>query len=77
MLAQWVMWYGFLLSYVIMIAFFLLTPTCVFITRFNRAMTILAPGTPDYYHYVLTKPPRMASRLFAAGHGPQHSSSFP
>jgi APA family basic amino acid/polyamine antiporter len=54
-MAQWVMWYGFLLSFVVMIAFFVLTPTSVFITRFNSAMTILAPGTPDYYHYVLTQ----------------------
>jgi basic amino acid/polyamine antiporter, APA family len=53
-MAQWVMWYGFLLSFVIMIAFFALTPTSVFITRFNSAMAILSPGTPDYYHYVLT-----------------------
>ena len=53
-MAQWVMWYGFLLSFVIMIALFALTPTNVFITRFNSAMAILSPGTPDYYHYVLT-----------------------
>jgi APA family basic amino acid/polyamine antiporter len=53
-MAQWVMWYGFLLSFVVMIAFFVLTPTSVFITRFNSAMAILSPGTPDYYHYVLT-----------------------
>ena len=54
-LAQWVMWYGFLLSFVVMIVFFLITPTSVFIERFNAAMTVLAPGTPDYYHYVLTE----------------------
>jgi hypothetical protein len=30
-LAQWVMWYGFLMSYVIMIAFFVMTPTSLFI----------------------------------------------
>jgi amino acid transporter len=54
-LAQWVMWYGFLLSYVIMIAFFLMTPTSAFITKFNSVMAVLAPGTPDYYHYVLTQ----------------------
>jgi len=54
-LAQWVMWYGFLLSYVVMIAFFLMTPTTAFIARFNGAMAVLAPNTPDYYHYVLTQ----------------------
>jgi APA family basic amino acid/polyamine antiporter len=54
-LAQWVMWYGFLLSFVIMIALFIMTPTSVFIDRFNAAMSILAPGTPDYYHYVVTE----------------------
>jgi amino acid transporter len=53
--AQWIMWYGFLLSYVVMIAFFLMTPTSAFITRFNGAMAILAPSTPDYYHYVITQ----------------------
>jgi amino acid transporter len=50
---QWVMWYGFLLSYVLMIIFFIITPNSVFIAKFNSAMTILAPNTPDYYHYVL------------------------
>jgi len=54
-LAQWVMWYGFLMSYVIMIAFFIATPNNVFIQRFNDAMTVLAPQTPDYYHYVLSE----------------------
>jgi amino acid transporter len=52
---QWVMWYGFLLSFAIMIAFFLITPTSVFIQKFNAAMTILAPTTPDYYHYVVSQ----------------------
>jgi len=54
-LAQWVMWYGFLLSFVVMVALFVMTPTSIFIERFNAAMTVLAPGTPDYYHYVLTE----------------------
>lgn len=54
-LAQWVMWYGFLLSFVVMIVFFVITPTSVFISRFNSAMAVLAPTTPDYYHYVITQ----------------------
>lgn len=53
--AQWVMWYGFLLSFVVMIVVFLLTPTNVFIQRFNHAMTVMAPGTPDFYHSVITQ----------------------
>jgi amino acid transporter len=53
--AQWAMWYGFLLSFAVMIAFFLITPTSLFIQRFNQAMTVLAPGTPDYYHYIVTQ----------------------
>ena len=53
--AQWIMWYGFLISFVVMIAFFLITPTSVFIQRFNAAMTVLAPGTPNYYSYVMTQ----------------------
>lgn len=52
---QWVMWYGFLLSYVLMIVFFIITPTSVFISRFNAAMAILAPNAPDYYHYVVNQ----------------------
>jgi APA family basic amino acid/polyamine antiporter len=59
-LAQWIMWYGFLLSFVVMIALFILTPTNVFIDRFNAAMTFLAQAqgttpTPDYYHYVVNQ----------------------
>jgi len=58
--AQWIMWYGFLLSFVVMIVFFLITPTSAFIQRFNQAMTVLAPSTPDFYHYVLLKRQPMA-----------------
>jgi APA family basic amino acid/polyamine antiporter len=54
-LAQWVMWYGFLLSFVVLIVFFVTTPTSVFITRFNNVMAILAPNVHDYYHYVITQ----------------------
>jgi amino acid transporter len=53
--AQWVMWYGFLMSFIVMIAFFLITPTSLFIQEFNRAMGVLAPGTPDFYHYIVTQ----------------------
>jgi amino acid transporter len=52
---QWVMWYGFLLSYALIIIFFLITPTSVFITRFNGAMTFLGSNQTDYYHYVITQ----------------------
>ena len=49
---QWVMWYGFLLSFVVMVVLFFLTPKEVFISRFNQEMSVLAPNVPDYYHYV-------------------------
>ncbi len=71
--AQWVMWYGFLLSFVVMIAFFLITPTSVFIERFNHAMTILAPGTPNYYSYVMTQ---AQANGFAPVSGFSWSSTF-
>jgi amino acid transporter len=59
-LAQWVMWYGFLLSYVVMIVFFVITPTSLFITKFNAAVNLLASygyGTsnPDSYHAILSQ----------------------
>ncbi len=54
--AQWVMWYGFLLSFVVMIIVFFLTSTNTFIANFNHAATTIAPGigngTSDYYHFV-------------------------
>ena len=52
---QWVMWYGFLLSFVIMVALFLMTPKAVFIQRFNQEMSVIAPGTTDFYHSVTTQ----------------------
>lgn len=71
--AQWVMWYGFIISFVVMIAFFLLTPTSVFIQRFNQAMTVLAPGTQDYYHYVATQ---AAANGFTSTSGFSFGSTF-
>lgn len=57
--AQWIMWYGFLLSFAVMVAMFILTPTSTFISNFNHATTVLAPGigngTTDYYHYVINQ----------------------
>ncbi len=54
--AQWVMWYGFLLSFVVMIAVFFLTSTSTFIANFNHAAVTISPGigngTSDYYHFV-------------------------
>lgn len=54
------MWYGFLLSFALMVILFLLTPTSVYITRFNSAMNVmasngLATSSPDYYHSIITQ----------------------
>jgi len=59
-MAQWVMWYGFLISFVIMVGYFLVTPTSLFITRFNNAMNImatngLATSSADFYHSIITQ----------------------
>ena len=66
---QWVMWYGFLLSFVIMVALFLLTPNAVFIQRFNQEMSVIAPGTTDFYHSV-------TSQAIANGFTPVAGISF-
>src|SRR5947208_14214012 len=42
---QWVMWYGFLLSFFLMVVLFFLTPTSKFVARFDRAtQVIVGPG---------------------------------
>jgi len=55
--AQWVMWYGFLMSFVVMIALFIATPTTTFISEYNHAAFViagpLAGGGSDYYHAIL------------------------
>jgi len=70
---QWVMWYGFLLSFVVMVAAFLLTPTSTFIANFNHATSVISPGigngTADYYHYVTTQ-------AIANGFAPSSGFSF-
>src|SRR3989442_10743277 len=46
---QWVMWYGFLLSFVLMVVMFFLTPTSTFVARFDRAtQVIVGPGGLTY-----------------------------
>jgi amino acid transporter len=55
--AQWIMWYGFLLSFVVMVVMFFATPTSTFIANFNHASTVLSPGidngTGNYYQFVI------------------------
>ncbi len=57
--AQWIMWYGFLLSFVVMTVMFLVTPTSSFIASFSQASSVVSPGvgngTSDYYHFVITQ----------------------
>src|SRR5437773_1728541 len=46
---QWVMWYGFLLSFFLMVVMFFLTPTSTFVARFDRAtQVIVGPGGLTY-----------------------------
>ncbi len=42
---QWIMWYGFLLSFVLMVVMFFITPNSSFQSDYNRAAGVLAPGT--------------------------------
>src|SRR5207244_4618164 len=51
---QWVMWYGFLLSYLVMVVMFFITPTATFISRYDRAATIIAGSGPGAYQGVLS-----------------------
>ena len=49
---QWIMWYGFLLSYAIMVIMFFITPTTDFITRYNHAATLAAGAGPGAYNSI-------------------------
>lgn len=46
---QWIMWYGFLMSYVIMVIMFFVTPTSAFISDYNRVATIAQGAGPNAY----------------------------
>jgi basic amino acid/polyamine antiporter, APA family len=50
---QWIMWYGFLLSYVVMVLMFFLTPTATFANRYNNAATTIAGAAPNAYQTIL------------------------
>src|SRR5947199_7275323 len=45
---QWVMWYGFLLSYVLMVVLFLTTSNAAFVQRYDTASTFVAGGSGAY-----------------------------
>lgn len=51
---QWIMWYGFLLSYIVMVVMFFITPTATFASRYNNAATAIAGAGPNAYQSVLT-----------------------
>ena len=57
--AQWIMWYGFLLSWVVMVVMFFITPNSTFIGNFNHASSVLANGTAttagNYYQSIISK----------------------
>jgi basic amino acid/polyamine antiporter, APA family len=54
--AQWVMWYGFLLSYAIMVVLFFATPVNSFIAHYNAAALVITGGAsgPHAYQDILT-----------------------
>src|SRR5207249_12124862 len=45
---QWIMWYGFLISYVLMVVLFLTTSNAAFIQRYNTASNFVAGGSGAY-----------------------------
>src|SRR3989454_1047674 len=45
---QWVMWYGFLLSYVLMVVLFLTTSNSAFVQRYDTASAFVAGGSGAY-----------------------------
>lgn len=51
---QWVMWYGFLLSFVLMVAMFFLTPTSTFISRYDRATQVIVGAGGLTYQNLLS-----------------------
>src|SRR5881296_1989906 len=51
---QWVMWYGFLLSFALMVVLFFLTPTSVFQARFDRATQLIYGSTGLTYSQILS-----------------------
>jgi APA family basic amino acid/polyamine antiporter len=50
---QWVMWYGFLLSFALMVILFFLTPTSLFQTRFDHATQMIYGATGVTYSQIL------------------------
>jgi len=45
---QWIMWYGFLLSYFLMVVLFLFTSNSTFILRYDRAAAMVGGGSGAY-----------------------------
>src|SRR5207247_8439412 len=45
---QWIMWYGFLLSYFLMVVLFLFTSNSTFILRYDRAAAMVRGGSGAY-----------------------------
>src|SRR3989441_4063698 len=51
---QWVMWYGFLLSFFLMVVMFFLTPTATFTARFDRATQVIVGSNGLTYQQLLS-----------------------
>src|SRR2546425_1880382 len=50
---QWIMWYGFLLSYVLMVVLFLTTSNSTFISRYDRASAFILGGGSGAYQAII------------------------
>jgi basic amino acid/polyamine antiporter, APA family len=50
---QWIMWYGFLLSFVLMAVMFFLTPQATFIARYDRATQVIIGSSGLTYQQLL------------------------
>src|SRR5947209_3471911 len=51
---QWVMWYGFLLSFFLMVVMFFVTPTSTFTARFDRATQVIVGPSGLTYAQLLS-----------------------
>ncbi len=47
---QWVMWYGFLMSFVVMVVMFFITPHATFVNNYNHAAALINNLPPGNYY---------------------------
>ena len=51
---QWIMWYGFLMSYILMVVMFLVTSNSTFISRYDSAAAFINQGGSGAYQAIFT-----------------------